>query len=712
MLATTPFSRSAGRTAILFATLFTALTNSTTAQSAPAPIPVELRSRFGFTGPLITKLGLGTANLRIADLDGDGRLEAVVLDARRARLTVVRTDGKQCQLEHIATQGQIGGYVLADASGDGKDDLLVIDSRGRLELRSKDGKAGAPIDLGMGARSLYLLNGDLDGDGKADLLAFSRGSLRWVTKIADEPTLSPIETIEENAYAFELLDFDGDGKLDLACIVPGATMNLRLRRGHGDGSFGPWQILSIDNLRYLWKAKTGDGRTAIATIEGSLRRATLQQFEASGGVGALDWWAIENEGGRTPPFLLGDVDGDGDDDLLLAQPERARLLFFEWRDGTFVTSALPSLAGITCIALGDADGDGKNDIVLASPEEDTLAWKSGARPLDEFPVAIACLEKPVAIAVDPTGGVLVLGRNERRNAQLHRSRPGAEPEQLLDLGRLPADPASLLVADIGDAPGMEVAFVVPNEGLRVVTLGAANQDASKNAATAGFTKKIADGAIAMCEEDGKAALLAVRERFVRHFRIDAKGQVQVLRQDNGPAGMDELSLSAELPVGGRLYLDKKANKLVRVIGTAPPTSVDVPAYDFSHLRLHGDAALLLGPRGVLRVPFGDGPTLRVLTIAEPPTDKSSFWFGRCGDFDHDGKTDLAIIDGQLRGVHILAATDAGLQRALAVPVFEAGPSEQPDNEPREMATGDLDGDGRCDLVLLAHDRILIYLQQQ
>ncbi|MCA8966421.1 MAG: FG-GAP repeat protein, partial [Planctomycetes bacterium] len=391
-----------------------------------------------------------------------------------------------------------------------------------------------------------------------------------------------------------------------------------------------------------------------------------------------------------------------------------RLLFFEWRDGTFVTSSLPTLAGVTSLALGDVDGDGKNDLVLASPEEDTVAWKSGALPLDEFPVALKTIDKPVAVAVDPAGGVLVLGRNDRRNAQLHRTRPDAEPEPLLDLGRLPADPATLLVADIGDAEGLEVAFVVPNEGLRVVTLGAGKGDdkaAAKSAGTAGFTKKLDDGALAVCSYEGKPALVAVRERFVRTFRIDAAGQVHVLRQDNGPAGLDELSLSAELPGGGRLYLDKKSNKLVRAISGQAPTSVDVPAYDFTQLRLHADAALLIGPRGVLRVPFGDGPMLQQVAVLESPTDKTSFWFGRCGDFDNDGIGDLAIVDGRLPGVHILAGSSAGLARALAIPVFEAGPSEEPDNEPRELATGDLDGDGRCDLVLLAHDRILIYLQQ-
>ncbi|HEU4418532.1 MAG TPA: VCBS repeat-containing protein, partial [Planctomycetota bacterium] len=131
-----------------------------------------------------------------------------------------------------------------------------------------------------------------------------------------------------------------------------------------------------------------------------------------------------------------------------------------------------------------------------------------------------------------------------------------------------------------------------------------------------------------------------------------------------------------------------------------------------HLIAHGDAALLIGARGVLRVPFGRGPSLRQVAVHQPPTDRTQYWHGESGDFDHDGIADLVVIDRQLPGVQVLAGTKDGLARSLAIPVFEAGPGGEPENEPRELATGDLDGDGRCDFVLLAHDRILIYLQEK
>ena len=689
-----------------------AATSCLLAQSGPPPIPVELRARFGFDGPLVVKVGDGLSNLQIADVDGDGQVEAIAIDSRRARLVAVRVKGKDTTLQSLPTNGQTAGYALADVHGDGKPDLLLVDSRGRLTVRHPGAEpTSPPIDLGLGGRGVALLTGDLDGDQKADLVAVTRGSMRWVTKVGTTPQLSPVEPMEENAHSLHVADVDGDQKLDLIAVVPGSNMGLRLRSGDGAGGFGPWRIFSIDELRDVFPARTADGKAALGTIAGPTRRVSLQQVVPSDDAQALDWWAVgENATGKTLPWALGDIDHDGDEDLLMARPDRAQLLIYEWRGDTFVLRTLPTLAGVASLAIGDVDKDGKNDLVVVSPEEDALAWVPGSGSLEQFPQQLACVEKPIAATIDPQGGVLVLGRNDKREAHLHRCAPGQEPVKVAELGRLPADPARLLLSDVGDAAGMEVAFVVPGEGLRTITLAGEVKKSGKATEVAGFTKKLDDGAVALCQHGDQRALLAVRERFVRSFRVDDKGQLRVLAQDNGPEGTTELTLAADFE-GGRFYFDKKSNKLIRTTATAAPLTVEVPAFDYSYLLAHRGAALFLGSRGMLRVPFTRGAALRTLTSHEPPIERTHYWAGHSGDFDHDGIADLAVIDRHLPGVQILAGGKDGLQRALAIPVFEAPPSDQPDNEPRDMATGDLDGDGRLDFVLIAHDRILIYLQE-
>ncbi|MCA8951813.1 MAG: VCBS repeat-containing protein [Planctomycetes bacterium] len=702
-------------TTLLPPSLLGLLTAIATAQSAP-PIPVELRARFGFEGPSITKIGDGIDDLTVADTDGDGRLEAVIADARRARLAVVHVDGDgETTVDSIPTNGQIGGYTWGDFDGDGRSDLLMTDSRGRLQLyHTATKKSEELLDLGLGGRGVGMYAGDLDGDGKADLVAISRDGMRHVTRLTTTPELSRIEPWEEKAHSFQLMDLDADGHLDMLYVVATPTMNLRLRRGRGDGTFGPWQLASIDNLRHVFPARLADGSEGLATIDGPNRRVTLQKFAPTGGQAALEWWSLpDSQANRGLPFAVGDFDNDGDDDLVMAQPERAQLLFFEWQNGTFVMQTVPTFAGVASLDIGDVDQDGKLDLVLASPEEETLAWKSGALPIDAFPEQIACTDSPNAAAVAPDGGVIVLVRSEKREGRICRTAPGAEPIDLADLGRLPAAPSRLLLADVGDAPGIEAAFVVPNEGLRIVTLGDGSEAKAvdKKSSAAGFTKKMDDGALLCCERDGKPALMAVRDRFVRRFRVGTDGQLEVLDQDNGPAGVTELSLAAELGDKSRVYLDRKADKLIRVGSDGTPTSIDVPPMPFTHVAAHGSAVLLLGPRGVLRVPFGPGPALQTVAIHEPPTVRTAYWHGFSGDFDSDGTADLVLIDGQLPGLQILAGGET-LERALAIPVFEAPPSEDSNPEPHDLEVGDLDGDGRTDIVILAFDRVLVYRQQK
>ncbi|WP_372807753.1 hypothetical protein, partial [Pontiella sp.] len=74
---------------------------------------------------------------------------------------------------------------------------------------------------------------------------------------------------------------------------------------------------------------------------------------------------------------------------------------------------------------------------------------------------------------------------------------------------------------------------------------------------------------------------------------------------------------------------------------------------------------------------------------------------------------IALIDPSNRAVEILDQENGALEMQLAFEVFLtssfADTGKNRGTEPHDIESGDLNGDGIGDLVILAHDKLLIYL---
>lgn len=89
------------------------------------------------------------------------------------------------------------------------------------------------------------------------------------------------------------------------------------------------------------------------------------------------------------------------------------------------------------------------------------------------------------------------------------------------------------------------------------------------------------------------------------------------------------------------------------------------------------------------------------------------------DIDGDGRDDALLADDTRHQLTALAFDETGqLTPLLSWPVFEdiaypyGGGGNEQVREPRSVVALDLDGDGRQDLALLSHDRLVIYLGQE
>ena len=98
------------------------------------------------------------------------------------------------------------------------------------------------------------------------------------------------------------------------------------------------------------------------------------------------------------------------------------------------------------------------------------------------------------------------------------------------------------------------------------------------------------------------------------------------------------------------------------------------------------------------------------------TQLTDGFLGSCigADFDGDNVSELIFLETAKNNVEIVSLKgEQGAELIYRWPVFESRTFRNRRNElpePREALVADLTGDGLLDLVLLVHDRILLYPQ--
>ena len=248
----------------------------------------------------------GGSQVGVLDWDGDGVGEiAMAVSTEEGEVLRVfsrSTDGTYTS-EDFPVSSAIQSHTTGDVDGDGRLDIVVLDRRFVHIAFGRDTGDAAVTSFDFESLNSALAAADLDGDGRSDILlgapredglyvrmSNGRGSFR-------EPRLNP--TIESPG-AIATGDFDGDGTVDAA--VGGRGGISILLEASPDGVFGHSSLVPFD-------AGLGpDSVVALDTdVDGQIDLAVLHDarvfFYRGGGTGDFELeaeFALPPRGFRAP----------------------------------------------------------------------------------------------------------------------------------------------------------------------------------------------------------------------------------------------------------------------------------------------------------------------------------------------------------------------------------------------------------------------------
>jgi Bacterial Ig-like domain (group 3)/FG-GAP-like repeat len=274
------------------------------------------------------------------------------------------------------------GMASGDLNGDGKPDL-VIATPGSLSvsvlLNKGDGTFLPVVYYAVSdvASATSVVVADFNGDGKLDIAATGDGCCGGAVAIllgnGDGTFQTPVGYAVGGGSPGSVVaaDMNGDGKLDLVIPSQGtvslsyATVGVLL--GNGDGTFQPVIVTTL---------------TSFGGIQASLIVADFNKDSKPDVAflveGELNVLLGKGDGTFQPPvaympqemaaIAAGDMNNDGIVDLVGVNVAGAVDVYLGNGDGTFQTAVASALSvNSEAIALSDLNGDGKLDVIVGGP---------------------------------------------------------------------------------------------------------------------------------------------------------------------------------------------------------------------------------------------------------------------------------------------------------------------------------------------------------
>ena len=338
--------------------------------------------------------GVEASATATGDLDGDGYADIVVANSTDNSISILRnvsTGVGDINFEEkvdFAAAGYCTDVLLADFDGDGRLDIGVghsdntnisifhNSSNGSLSFEPRQ-------DIAVGSFSYAIASGDLDLDGRIDLIITDKEN-DAVTLLKNQSLSGAISfsvfnsfTTGDSPISIAITDVDQDGikdvvtanqsDLSISVLLNDGAMNLANKQDFQIGS-EPTQVIAGD--------LDGDGiddLVATSIMTPLIPVATIKLFRNTSAPGSISLAASDLSLGASR-ISLSDINGDGSTDILYTDLYNGLYMIKNISTpGTLSFEAdvniIPEVWPFS-VSAGDLDHDGEPDIILSGLTQD------------------------------------------------------------------------------------------------------------------------------------------------------------------------------------------------------------------------------------------------------------------------------------------------------------------------------------------------------
>lgn len=705
-------------------------------------LPATQARSTGFLLAPASPAGNSPVAVALADLDGDGKLDAVVANSTAGTVSILA--GKGNSTFGAPVTFTVGAnpvaLVVKDFNGDSKLDIAVVSTGSSsnptvtvlLNTSSAKGTfsfSSASYPLATNAIPTAIAAGDLDGVNGQDLV-IANGTAGGVSILLNNGNGSfgaaTMVAGGSNTVAVSVADFNIDSHADIAVAdAQNGNVDIIPSLGGTPPTFGPAVPISLPagKVSTVPSAVISsdfdfNGKPDLAVADSANNRVIVLLNNSTGAVPSFATGAVYDVELMPVALATGDVCSRGSIDIISAnKTSRSVSVLLNSNSGTnpgtFAVKSNwamgPDPVGVAVGDIGFIDGtnDGKLDIVTANMSGNSVSgllgvstgtacnaifygprnYKVGQNPVSIFAGGIATPGEFDIAAADHDSNDIFLLFNTNTGAFNNYFTPANPPTQPTDIG-----PRGILIGSFHPGGGADVATA--NDGLGAIV------SATESGNTVTITTSAPDGYVVSQPVVVSGVGVA---GYNGNFVITAVPSATTFQYTDTVAGLGASSGgTASTSTGNDITINSFKNggtfsfsgTFALPAGTVGPRGVaggffsgngkqDMAVPDFT-----GDSS------GNNVTVFQQGNSNNNMVILQPPTNylaHTNAIAATTGDFNGDSNIDIAIANNGSNDVSILLGNGNG--------TFGAPQNFAVGNKPVAIAVGDFNGDGLPDLAI-------------